>query len=172
MSQVPCELKHQKTATYCHLGREPFTRTPESTSSKGMFEAVVEDDDKLKQFRQSSSERATWTRPSDNASPTGSRERRPWTRRQTCLLQNSTGTVRERRRLPDASASQSIRTSLRREVPADQSARTRPLESRRHHSFGGTAAWKSKRTTKHDRCLTLALAKSGPRVAVRRHKPE
>ena len=43
-----------------------------------------------------------------------------------------------------------------------ESTRTMPHVSVTKPSFGGTAAWKPKRTTKHDRSLTLALAKSGP----------
>ena len=111
--------------------------------------------------------------------PTGSRERRPCARRWTCWLQDQTKVP------PDALTSQSTRTCLRREVPADhathsqaqrrqlpsESARTRPLEPRRHSIFW-SAPQKPKRTTKHVHSLTLALAKSGPRVASRRHKPE
>ena len=41
--------------------------------------------------------RAAKTRPHDKASPTDSRERRPWTRRRTCSPQNSTGTGELRR---------------------------------------------------------------------------
>ena len=94
-----------------------------------MHEAVDDDDDRAARSEQLRQDLAT------RASPTDSRERRPWTRRRTCRLQDSTGMWGAKTGLADASTDQSIRTCVRPDVPADHEARSRtqqrqPRESR------------------------------------------
>ena len=76
-------------------------RTIESTSRRTRTQSTLSNrraqSSRQGRRRQSISERAARKRPHDKASPTDSRERRPWTRSWTCLLQDIKGTGEQRR---------------------------------------------------------------------------
>ena len=140
----------------------------QSTLSRGLLEAVVEEDDdarvetvQTEPLGASSSDHDDKTIRQGFA--TGSRERRPWTRRRTCLLQDSTDTGREQRRLHKTRRRDNHyvhicfeRCPLTTRHTAKRSGSVTLLQG-----FGGTASQRPKWTTKHDRSFTVALAKSG-----------
>ena len=113
-SQLPRGSKHQETVTRCHRGREPSTKDDrehfkkregmQSTLSRGVLEAVVEDDDDARVETIQTEPLGASSSDNDDKTirqgfATRSRERRPRTRRRMCLLQDKTDTGREQRRL-------------------------------------------------------------------------
>ena len=135
-----------------------------------MLEAVVEDGDdaraetvQTEQLGASSSDNDDKTIRQGLA--TGGRERRPWTRRRTCLLQDSTDTGREQRRLHKTRRRVNHHVHIcfeRCPLTTRNTAKRSGGSVSLLQGFGGTAAQRPKRTTMHDRSLTVALAKSGP----------
>ena len=149
-------------------------RTIEGTSKRGknaqhleqgLLEAAVEEDDDGRAGASSSDK----TLP--QGLPNGQSRAATVDSVPTCLVQDSTGTgVEQSKAPPDAPTG--------RRVPAGHAARSQTQRrqvrqsrewsdvtsrpSGRLQSFGVMDTRKPKRTTKHDRSLTLALARSGP----------